>query len=382
MNSRSFLASFHGLITAGVLFAASSHAHAVYIFTPLDTPSGSFSSASAINSSGQIVGWQTISGGCDESGCFDIPHATLWDGPIVSSPGPSNERFSQANAINNAGQIVGTYGVPDVNPSHAFLRNGATAMDLGTLGGNDSRASGINNSRQIVGASDNGNFNSHATLWNGTASTDLGTLGGSSSEAKAINNSGQIVGASDNSKFNSHATLWNGDIMTDLGTLGGSSSGAAAINDSGQIVGWSIVDDHIGDRHATFWNGTDPIDLGTLGGSSSEANGINASGQIVGWSDTAGGNTSHATLWNGTDATDLNSFLDSKTIAAGWVLNAANGINDRGLIVGSASNTLLGIDSQAFLLSPVPEPEVYAMLICGLGLLGFLSLRRKVIRLI
>lgn len=95
-----------------------------------------------------------------------------------------------------------------------------------------------------------------------------------------------------------------------------------------------------------------------------------------------GGNTSHATLWNGTAATDLNSFLDTKTIGAGWVLNAANGINDRGLIVGSASNTLLGIDSQAFLLSPVPEPEVYAMLICGLGLLGFLSLRRKVIRLI
>ena len=68
-------------------------------------------------------------------------------------------------------------------------------------------------------------------------------------------------------------------------------------------------------------------------------------------------------------------------MSAGWVLKQANGINDNGWIVGNALNTLLGISSHAFLLSitsvaAVPEPETYAMLIAGLGLIGFKTRRR------
>ena len=34
-------------------------------------------------------------------------------------------------------------------------------------------------------------------------------------------------------------------------------------------------------------------------------------------------------------------------------------------------------DNLSFVLSPVPEPETYAMFMAGLGLMGFLARRRK-----
>ena len=100
---------------------------------------------------------------------------------------------------------------------------------------------------------------------------------------------------------------------------------------------------------------------------------------MAGFSKTTGDVDRHATLWNGSVLTDLNSFLDASTVSAGWVLNEAYGINDNGWIVGYASNSLLGINSHAFLMSiaAVPEPDSYAMMLMGLGLIGFVARRRK-----
>lgn len=65
---------------------------------------------------------------------------------------------------------------------------------------------------------------------------------------------------------------------------------------------------------------------------------------------------------------------NSNTTNAGWVLTSALDINDKESIVGVASNSILGITEHAFLLAaPVPEPETYAMLLAGLGLIVGLS---------
>lgn len=46
----------------------------------------------------------------------------------------------------------------------------------------------------------------------------------------------------------------------------------------------------------------------------------------------------------------------------------------RGTVSGSAGGSYAGLLNIA---QPVPEPETYAMLLCGLGLIGFMARRRK-----
>jgi probable HAF family extracellular repeat protein len=296
-----------------------------------------------------------------------------------------NGNGSNATAINNSGQVVGYAGTAGGAAIHATIWNGTTSADLGILGRGYyySFGYGINDSGQVVGlsASDIGPFLGRATIWNGTTLTDLGTLGGSHSWAYSINNSGQVVGYADTSTGDAHATIWNGTTPTDLGTLGGNSSFASGINNSGQVVGWSETSD--GAVHATIWNGTTPTDLGTLGGGYSRATGINDSGQVVGDSNTFGDpNNQHATIWNGTTPTDLNDFLSVSRVNEGWILDKATGINDNGWIVGYVYNSgkdplYTGGYGLGFLLAPVPEPETYAMFMAGLGLVGFIARRRK-----
>jgi hypothetical protein len=81
----------------------------------------------------------------------------------------------------------------------------------------------------------------------------------------------------------------------------------------------------------------------------------------------------------GHEAIDLNIYLDKSLVDAGWVLTGADDINDQGWIVGSAYNNLTQ-QSHGFLMAPIPEPETYAMLLAGLGLMAAVvsrSRRRK-----
>lgn len=347
-----------------------------YSFTDLGTLGGIASYANAINSSGQVVGYSWTA---DRT-----VRATLWNGTTAVDLGALGGEFSEAYDINDAGQAVGY--VIGVNGQRGVMWDGTTVTYLGA---DLTYATSINNSGQIVGVGSvfvagNG-FNTQdayynqAKLLNGDTATNLGTLGGLTSAPSSINNQGQVagydevnVGELSNSR---HATLWNGTTITKLGDSPNFST-AVAINDLGQVAGYSLfAGSGSWGLRATVWSENNIIDLGTLGGNYSYAFGINSLGQVVGSANSIDSNVLRATLWNDVTAIDLNSFLDINTSSA-WLLTEAKDINDSGWIVGNAVNMTTG-NTHAFLLTPVPEPENYLMMVVGISLVVGVSRRKK-----
>jgi probable HAF family extracellular repeat protein len=151
--------------------------------------------------------------------------------------------------------------------------------------------------------------------------------------------------------------------MRDLGALGGGYSEANGINESGQIVGWSWTVENLSHAFITGPDGMGMRDLGTLGGDSSYAYGINDAGQVVGQSYTAQGNDFQAFITgpNGEGMTNLNSLLD---LPEGIILTRAIDINNRGYVL-------------AYAVTSIPEPETYALMLIGLGLIGFMAHGKK-----
>jgi probable HAF family extracellular repeat protein len=234
-----------GNSAGGMLFRS-----AAYLWTPAGgvvsvgtLPGGGSTYGRAVNDAGQVVG------DASTDSFYPYPtHAFSWTqaGGMVDlgTIGGSglNGASSRAFAVNNAGEVVGESTYLGYVEHHAFSWTQAGGMvDLGTLGGGFSQAVAVNSAGQVVGWGIAGDGAEHAFSWTQAgAMIDLGTLGGSSSRALAVNDGGEVVGQAQDLYGYEHAFSWTpAGGMVDLGTLGGSSSQAVAINNAGQIVGTS-----------------------------------------------------------------------------------------------------------------------------------------------
>jgi probable HAF family extracellular repeat protein len=300
-------------------------------------------SANAVNNAGQVVGQSDLAGS-------HVHHAFLWQDGQMTDLGTLGGDNSEATAINDAGQIVGySDTIPGTASPHGFLYDNGTMIDLGTLGATYSAAYGINATGQVVGELDylDGRPDVyHSFLYTDGTMIDLGSLGGTFSIAYGINAAGHVVGASaPNGSSPGHAYLDTHGVMADLGTFGGPHSEATRINDAGQVAGDADLD--LGRVHAFLWQDGVLTDLGTLGGHWSVSSCLNQAGQLVGWSTIDDQDaTFRGYLYRDGTMTDVNRLLPPDV---NWAINFANGINDNGQIVGFGSHNM--VPDRAYLLT-------------------------------
>ena len=282
-------------------------------------------------------------------------HAFRWSGGTMADLGTeSGADYSVANAVNDAGQVAGS--AQRSNGSYAYPVRWSVAGALQDLGGPITNRLGVGNaidpSGRVAGGqrpadSEDGPL---AIVYDTAGNpTELGTSTQTLYAATGINARGQVVG--------SPAFVWQNGSLTLLPVLPGGQGGAAnGINAAGTIVGTVSRTGPLGGLDAAVWQNNVLTDLGTLDAIQyNQAEAVNAAGQIVGTADPECQPCAAPEAWVGQPGGALTKLDTLIPAGSGWTLQRANGINDRGQIVGSG---LHNGHMRAYLLTPVFSANV------------------------
>lgn len=243
--------------------------------------------AKSINNLGQITGHYYLTA---PDGYIDV-YAYLYQSGAISNIGSLGGTITHASDINELGQIVGDSALYPRTPSnsgplrHAFSYSSGAMLDLGSLGG-ASNANAVNNSGDVLGTywftNASGQMATRPFLYRNGVMVDLCASFGSnvSGNAYDINDKSEAV-------FNCGTTniLYSNGMARDLSSLidpnlGWVGVGAFSINNAGQISAqarratdsiWRAVilnppgfsEKDLGEPDCVNKAGTNPINIGT-----------------------------------------------------------------------------------------------------------------------
>ena len=253
------------LMLVMTLFAV--HAEANYVFTQIDVPGSFFTEASAINNAGQILGTSGDGLGNNQTFLLNAGVFTTISVPIDS--------FSPAG-INNAGQIVGRIGVV-----HSFLADGGVVTPINVPGSIFTGANAINDGSTIAGTFTDST--SHGFLLVSGSFTTVNVPGSSATEVNGLNNVGQFVGDFID-PMGDHGFLADASGFTAIDIPGSFFVAAMGINDVGDIVGDYT---NLTGLHGFVLSGgvltTLDFPAGPGAPNITWAAGINNAGEVIGW---------------------------------------------------------------------------------------------------
>jgi probable HAF family extracellular repeat protein len=300
------------------------------------------------------------------------------------------------DAINNLGQIVGTY-TDDAGNGHGFLEKGGKYVNVDVAGAVFTAPGGINDLGQIVGIDLDNAGNLDGFLDTRGKFTTLSTSGSASGFSfngpLSINDKGEILWQVSNSfgfPGSTHTALEEGRVFTLIdvpGAVGDTAPGG--LNNFGQIVGSYGISASGGyeygflDTNGVFTTIDDP-NAGP--GGYTQAFGLNDWGQVVGtYCDSAG--ACHGFL----DTNGHFTTIDAPNSSEAFGGTLVTGVNDEDQLLevyfdaAGNSHALLATPHLALFssmaatsLDAVPESSTWVMVFLGFAGLGLLThLRRR-----
>ncbi|WP_157265295.1 PEPxxWA-CTERM sorting domain-containing protein [Azohydromonas aeria] len=305
----------------------------------------------------------------------------------------SGDGFFNAVALNNRGDVAGYAADAQGSRSFVWTRGGFSYLPQA---GASSLPVDINNRGQVLFNASGANGTTQPFLFNREGGVNISPAAGGAGFGRALSSNGLAVGDAGGRSFyfdgrDSRWLDWSLDgaraafatginrnctIVGHALTSGDGSqafiarngrasfldglSDAWAINDRGQVLGLDgkgyLVRDADGSTaYLGFANATQ----------------LNARGWAVGSAVVDG--ALHTHVWRDGQSLDLNRLL-AGTAATRWTLATAADINDRGQIIGIG--WLNGVRT-SFIATPVPEPQTWALLLGGVGLVGAAVRRRR-----
>jgi len=306
-------------------FSLTAHADTLdYAFNTIPNGASGNFQAWGIGNNGTIVG-NLYTG-------YGVYGATYSEGAVTSIPGYMQYAFD----INSGGTVVGTNAY---NGSKGYMRDSAgqtTFFDV-TLPGaiqGTTWGSGINNSGQVVGFYTSNHYQGYLRNVDGSF-VNISVPDATYTQARGINDSGYVVGNYSVALNDAYASVRaygfvrapNGTFTTLSGpnAIAGLGTYVTDINNNGDVLGWYYA------NQAGYSGAAVPF--------------VYRDGKYF--------------------TVDLPSTMQGPSVQF-------TGLNDSRSFVGTANG-----GSFVAVLAPVPEPKTYAMMMAGLGLLGFMAKRKK-----